>query len=172
MGYVTVGDKIDPNDWRENPHRSAEQIAADVMAHLPPCAPNDQRCGNIILLHDGGGYRRETVRALLMIIEGARARGFEIVPVYQLLGKTRADVMPPVPTNERWAARLNWVGFWLFDVGITSITLIFFVGDLLMTGRLLSIGAFAIYDRVRSRVYGRSEERRVGKECRARRAGV
>src|SRR5437868_6846772 len=62
--------------------------------------------------------------------------------------------MPAVPTNERWAALLNWVGFWLFDVGITSITLIFFVGDLLMTGRLLSIGAFAIYDRVRSRVYG------------------
>ena len=154
MGYVTVGDKIDPNDWRENPHRSVEQIAADVMDHLPPCALNDQRCGNIILLHDGGGNRRETVRALPMIIEGARARGFEIVPVYQLLGKTRADVMPPVPINERWAARLNWVGFWLFDVGITSITLIFFVGDLLMTGRLLSIGAFAIYDRVRSHVYG------------------
>src|SRR5207237_8216953 len=60
MGYVTVGDKIDPNDWRENPHRSAEQISADVMAHLPPCAPSDQRCGNILILHDGVGYRRAT----------------------------------------------------------------------------------------------------------------
>ena len=27
MGYITVGDKIDPNDWRDNPRRSAEQIA-------------------------------------------------------------------------------------------------------------------------------------------------
>jgi cellulose synthase/poly-beta-1,6-N-acetylglucosamine synthase-like glycosyltransferase/spore germination protein YaaH/peptidoglycan/xylan/chitin deacetylase (PgdA/CDA1 family) len=156
MGYITVGDKIDPSDWKGT--LSAQQIAADVMKHLPPCAPNDQKCGNIILLHDGGGNRRETVRALPMIIEGVRSRGFEIVPVYELLGKARADVMPPVPANERWAARLNWVGFWLFDVGITGIAWIFFVGDLLMTGRLLFIGAFAVFDRLRSHVYGTPAE--------------
>jgi cellulose synthase/poly-beta-1,6-N-acetylglucosamine synthase-like glycosyltransferase/peptidoglycan/xylan/chitin deacetylase (PgdA/CDA1 family)/spore germination protein YaaH len=155
MGYTTVGNKIDPNDWRENPHRSAEQISADVLAHLPPCAPNDQRCGNIILLHDGGGDRRETVRALPMMIDGIRARGYQIVPVYQLLGKTRADVMPPISSNERWAARLNFVGFWLFDFSIKAITWIFLIGDVLMTGRLLIIGAFAIYDRLRRRQYGR-----------------
>jgi peptidoglycan-N-acetylglucosamine deacetylase len=158
MGYTTVGNKIDPSDWRENPHRSAEQISADVLAHLPPCAPNDQRCGNIILLHDGGGDRRETVRALPMIIDGIRARGYQIVPVYRLLGKTRADVMPPVPANERWAARLNLVGFWLFDFSIKAIIWIFLIGDVLMTGRLLIIGAFAIYDRLRSRDYGREAD--------------
>ena len=38
LGYITVGDKIDPNDWRDNPRRSGEQIADDVIAHLPPCA--------------------------------------------------------------------------------------------------------------------------------------
>src|SRR5437899_10145799 len=158
MGYTTVGNKIDPSDWRENPHRSAEQISADVLAHLPPCAPNDQRCGNIILLHDGGGDRQETVRALPMIIVGIRARGYQIVPVYQLLGKTRADVMPPLPANERWAARLNFVGFWLFDFSIKAITWIFLIGDVLMTGRLLIIGAFAIYDRLRRRRYGREAD--------------
>src|SRR5205814_2373281 len=154
MGYTTIGNKIDPSDWRENPHRSAEQMSADVLAHLPPCAPNDQRCGNIILLHDGGGERRETVRALQMIIDGIRARGYQIVPVYQLLGNTRADVMPPLPANERWAARLNFVGFWLFDFTIKAITWIFLIGDVLMTGRLLIIGAFAIFDRLRRRQYG------------------
>src|SRR2546430_8325995 len=158
MGSTKVGKKIDPSDWRENPHRSAEQISADVLAHLPPCAPNDQRCGNIILLHDGGGDRQETVRALPMIIDGIRARGYQIVPVYQLLGKTRADVMPPLPANERWAARLNFVGFWLFDFSIKAITWIFLIGDVLMTGRLLIIGAFAIYDRLRRRRYGREAD--------------
>ena len=68
----------------------------------------DQLCGNIVLLHDGGGDRRETVRALPMIIDGLRARGMRSFPFYQLLGKTRADVMPPIPNNERWAAWLNW----------------------------------------------------------------
>jgi len=148
MGYITVGNRIDPNDWRENPHRSAEQITAAVMQDLPPCSGNDQLCGNIVLLHDGGGDRRETVRALPMIIEGLRARGYEIVPVYQLLGKTKADVMPPIPGNERWAAWLNWIGFWLWGVGMASITWIFFLGDLLMTSRLLLVGALAVYDRL------------------------
>ena len=154
LGYITVGDKIDPNDWRDNPRRSAAEISADVLAHLPPCAPNDQRCGNIVLLHDGGGNRAETVKALPSIIEGARAKGFEIVPVYQLLGKTKADVMPPLKSNERWAAHLNFVGFWLFDMGIKGITLIFFLGDLLMTARLLWVGVFAVYDRISHRTFG------------------
>jgi peptidoglycan-N-acetylglucosamine deacetylase len=154
LGYITVGDKVDPNDWRDNPRRSAAEITTDVLSHLPPCAPNDQRCGNIILLHDGGGNRAETVQALPLIIEGALARGFQIVPVYQLLGKTKADVMPPLASNERWAARLNFVAFWLFVVGMGAITVIFFVGDLLMTARLLWVGLFALYDRFSSRTFG------------------
>ena len=64
LGYITIGNKIDPNDWSDNPATRAEQIAADVLDHLPPCEPNDQRCGNIILLHDGGGDRARTVQAL------------------------------------------------------------------------------------------------------------
>jgi peptidoglycan-N-acetylglucosamine deacetylase len=158
MGYITVGNKIDPHDWQSNPRLSAEQITRDVLNHLPPCAPNDQRCGNIILLHDGGGNRSETVRALPMIIEGVRARGFQIVPVYQLIGKTKADVMPLIPANQRWAARLNGVVFWMFDVTIKGISWIFFVGDLLMTGRLLFVGIFAIYDRFRRQGYGTPAE--------------
>ena len=152
MGYITIGNRIDPNDWRGN--RSAEQIRDAVLKDLPPCNANDQLCGNIILLHDGGGDRRETVRALPLIIDALRARGYQIVPVYQLLGKNKADVMPPLPANERWAARLNLVGFWLFDAGIKTITWIFFLGDLLMTARLLMVGALAVYDRLRSYALG------------------
>ena len=62
MGYITVGDKIDPHDWQDPSGRG--RSPQDVMAHLPPCDPDDQRCGNIVLLHDGGGNRAETVRAL------------------------------------------------------------------------------------------------------------
>jgi len=151
LGYTTVGNRIDPNDWQQTPHRSADEIANDVIAHLPPCKWNDPFCGNIILLHDGGGNREQTVLALPKIIESARAKGIEIVPVHELMGKTLADVMPPIPADQRWAARLTWFGFWLFDVGIKTITWIFFVGDLLMTGRLLFVGAAAIFDRFRKR---------------------
>ena len=161
MGFITVGNKIDPNDWQDNPRRTAKQISDDVLAHLPPCAPNDIRCGNIILLHDGGGDRRQTVLALPTIIEGIRARGYSVVPLYELLGRAKADVMPPLPTNERWAARLNWVGFWMFDAGSKGITWIFFIGDLLMTGRLLFVGILALYDRVRQHHYGTAAEEKA-----------
>ncbi len=158
LGYVTIGNKIDTRDWNDEPALTPQQIAAGVLDHLPPCRPNDTQCGNIILMHDGGGNRARTVEALPLIIDGARARGFEFVPVYKLMGKTKADVMPPLPTNEYWSARLNWIGFWLFSATMMGITIIFFLGDILMTGRLISVGVLALYDRLRSHVYGSPEQ--------------
>ncbi len=155
MGYITIGNKLDTKDWKDEPALTPQQIAAEVLDHLPPCQPNDQmRCGNIILMHDGGGNRERTVQALPLIIDGARARGFEFVPVYKLMGKAKADVMPPLPPNEYWSARLNWIGFWLFSATMAAIVSIFFLGDILMTGRLVSVGVLAIYDRLRAHVYG------------------
>jgi cellulose synthase/poly-beta-1,6-N-acetylglucosamine synthase-like glycosyltransferase/peptidoglycan/xylan/chitin deacetylase (PgdA/CDA1 family) len=154
MGYIIIGDKIDPNDWRDDPHPTADQIADRVITHLPPCGVDARFCGSIILLHDGGGNRGQTVAALPRIIEGIRAKGLEIVPLYELLGKTKADIMPPVPSNKRWAARIDWIGFWLWDACSQGITWIFFLGDLLMTGRLLFVGTFAVFDRLRQQQYG------------------
>ena len=155
MGYITVGNRIDPNDWSDSPRHSAEQISSYVLSHLPPCRQENLRCGNIVLLHDGGGDRSETVRALPMIIDGIRARGYEVAPIYELLGKTQADVMSPLPRGERWAARLDRFGFWIFDAGVVGITWIFLLGDLLMTGRLIFIGAAAVYDRLHEKIFGK-----------------
>ncbi len=151
LGYIAVGEKIDPNDWRDNPRRSGPEIAADVLANLPPCAPSNLRCGNIILLHDGGGDRSQTVVALSMILDGLKERGYQVVPVSDLMGKTRADVMPPITTNERWAAWIDSLNFSLFGLVQSFIIFVFFVGDVLMTGRLVMVGVLAIYDRVRRR---------------------
>src|SRR4029077_9970577 len=79
-------------------------------------------------------------------------------PVYELIGKTRADVMAPLPAGELWAARLDRFGFFLFDAGIVSITWIFLVGDWLMTGRLIFIGAAAVYDRRHEKIFGKPAE--------------
>jgi len=50
---------------------TADRIAGKILLSIAP--------GGIVLLHDGGGNRSETVRALPRIIEGARARGFRFV---------------------------------------------------------------------------------------------
>jgi cellulose synthase/poly-beta-1,6-N-acetylglucosamine synthase-like glycosyltransferase/peptidoglycan/xylan/chitin deacetylase (PgdA/CDA1 family)/spore germination protein YaaH len=139
-GYITVGDKIDPNDWREQPPRDPEEITSEVMAQLDR--------GNIILLHDGGGDRGPTVKALPLIIKGLRDRGYEVVPVSTLLGKTRAEVMPPVPADERITARVDRLVFWAAAFLNSTIVLIFFMGDFLMSGRMLLVGGSAIFDRL------------------------
>ncbi|HVH89420.1 MAG TPA: glycosyltransferase, partial [Terriglobales bacterium] len=143
MGYITVGDKIDPNDWEMNPRPPATQIAQRVFDQLG-------RGGSIILLHDGGGDRSETVKAMPLIIDGLRSRGYEIVPVSELIGQTRTQVMPPLTTTrELWAARVDNLAFWMFSLVLIGIQIIFFLGDILMTGRLLVIGALATIDRIR-----------------------
>jgi cellulose synthase/poly-beta-1,6-N-acetylglucosamine synthase-like glycosyltransferase/peptidoglycan/xylan/chitin deacetylase (PgdA/CDA1 family)/spore germination protein YaaH len=141
MGYITVGDKIDPDDWRDDPRPSPEQITKSVMDQLGH--------GSIILLHDGGGNRANTVKALPMIIEALHARGYQIVSVHELLGKSYADVMPPISRNERMWAMVDSAGFLIFGAVNTFIVFVFFVGDILMSGRLVLVGAAAIFDRLR-----------------------
>ncbi|MFX4933458.1 hypothetical protein ABTB90_19215, partial [Acinetobacter baumannii] len=50
-----------------------------------------------ILLHDAGGNRSATVAALPRIIEYFQKEGYQFVTVADLMGKTRDEVMPPVP---------------------------------------------------------------------------
>ncbi len=152
-GYITVGSKIDPNDWRKG--ESADSIVSAVMqqAQMEATKGCETRaplyCGNIILLHDGGGDRTATIKALPAIIEGLRARGFKIVSVEELLGKTRAEVMPLLPPNQVLAARLQGYVFTAFSWLTEFVVLVFFIGDILMSGRLLGIGALATFDRLR-----------------------
>src|SRR6202021_1718301 len=54
-----------------------------------------------------------------------------------------------------WGARPAPLGVWLFEAGIVFITWIFFVGDLLMTGRLIFIGTAAVYDRLHEKIFGK-----------------
>ncbi|HEY7414225.1 MAG TPA: polysaccharide deacetylase family protein [Ktedonobacteraceae bacterium] len=63
-----------PRDW-EMP--GASVIASRVLSNTLD--------GSIILLHDGGGDRSQTVAALPPIIQGLQARGLRLVTVPQLL---------------------------------------------------------------------------------------
>lgn len=65
---------VDTEDW-QRPGTNAIIRAALIRA-------GD---GGIILMHDGGGNRLQTVAALPYIIEGLRQRGYELVTVPQLL---------------------------------------------------------------------------------------
>ena len=57
------------------------------------------RPGAVILMHDGGGDRSETVAALPRIIERLRQRGYKLVTVPELLRDDPPPVGQPPPTS-------------------------------------------------------------------------
>ncbi len=55
--------------------------------------------GAIILMHDAGGTRTQTIEALPLIIKGLRRKGYNIVPVPQLLLDDPPPAGQPMPTS-------------------------------------------------------------------------
>ena len=151
LGYVTIGNKIDTNDWDEHPRKSPKEITDSVFEQIALMETHPWNKGSIILLHDGGGNRAPTVAALPVLIEALRAKGYEIVPVSELMGKTSVEVMPALTGKQRWLARVDAVAFFLSAFFNHFVIAVFFVGDILMSARLIIIGLFATIDRFRKR---------------------
>jgi peptidoglycan/xylan/chitin deacetylase (PgdA/CDA1 family) len=75
MGFITIEWDVDPRDWAR-PGTGA--IYANVVGH----AHN----GSIVLQHDGGGDRSQTLAALPGEIHTLRSRGYQFVTIPDLLG--------------------------------------------------------------------------------------
>ncbi|MCE7884605.1 MAG: polysaccharide deacetylase family protein [Actinobacteria bacterium ATB1] len=69
LGLSTIMWQVDTNDWRKP---GAGRIATTAGGAAG---------GQIVLMHDGGGDRSQTVAALPGIIESIRSRGLRIVPI-------------------------------------------------------------------------------------------
>ncbi len=83
-GYDLVFSTYDTEDWTRPGVRS---IVANAM---PPT-----RQGGIVLMHDAGGRRDETIKALAQIIRKLRARGFQLVDLSTYMGVARAAIELP-----------------------------------------------------------------------------
>ncbi len=91
LGYLTVAESIDPDDW-ERP--GADALVERVKRQRPGG-------GSIILLHDGGGDRSQTVEALPRIIDYLRSRGDTFVDLSDMIGLPRDTVMPPLREQDQ-----------------------------------------------------------------------
>ncbi len=132
-GYVSVGLHVDPGDWK----RPGVQAIIDATIARVTNAPatcddsSDADCSrNVILLHDAGGNRAQTVAALPVIIDRLRAMGYRFVPVSTLAGISRDQAMPVISSSDQLAARADLALFitlgglvvalhWLFGIAIT-----------------------------------------------------
>ena len=103
MNYLVVLENIDPQDWA--------RPGADVILER---IKQQRRDGSIILLHDAGGDRSQTIAALPQIIDWLRVRGDTIVPLSTLLGSSHDAVMPPVGNGQRLPRFVSSAGFRVF----------------------------------------------------------
>ncbi|PYI47757.1 MAG: hypothetical protein DMF10_05805 [Verrucomicrobia bacterium] len=124
LNYLVVLENIDPQDWAKP--------GADIILQRIKQQRHD---GSVILLHDAGGDRSQTVEALPRILDWLHTRGDTIVPLSTLLGTTRDAVMPSVQGNAQSLTRLvSSTGFrvyhsieqflWAFMIVATALVVI------------------------------------------------
>lgn len=144
LGYITVTEDIDPEDW------SRPGVAA-MVANLKR---DLRQGGNVLLLHDAGGDRRQTVEALPGIIDYLRVRGNTIMPLPALLGVAREQMMPAVAPDQQVMTRVVSKGgfrvmhavsqfFWAFMVVATALVVL----------RTLTVAGLAIRSRRRGEAF-------------------
>jgi len=148
-GYTIIGSKLDTNDWNEHPRKTPAEITDSILEQLETMKTKPQFHGSVILLHDGGGDRSATIAALPVLIDALRAHGYSIVQVSSLLGKTTDEVMPKLTFEQYLRAVPDSVAFSGLAFFGKFLVYVFFVGDVLMSARLLLIGILAVIDRLR-----------------------
>ena len=129
LNYLVVLENIDPQDWA--------RPGADVIVQR---IKQQRRDGSIILLHDAGGDRSQTVEALPRILDWLKVRGDSVVPLSALLGATRDAVMPPLQQHNQSLTRIvSSLGFRVYH-GIEEFLWAFMiVATALVVGRTLIV---------------------------------
>ena len=152
--YFAIGMQIDPKDWKnpDSEYIVRQTVSLAEQLAVKPAEPGKEGVkGNVVLLHDSGGDRSQTVKALPLLIAALRERGFELVTVSDLMGKSRDDVMPPVSSDLWWQTWAGRAAFGTINFGITAVHILFLIGIVLGIGRLLFIGTLAVIEHWRER---------------------
>jgi cellulose synthase/poly-beta-1,6-N-acetylglucosamine synthase-like glycosyltransferase/peptidoglycan/xylan/chitin deacetylase (PgdA/CDA1 family) len=129
-GQLVVLSDVDSRDW------SLPGAAAIAARSVPP----DGR-GGVVLLHDGGGDRAQTVEALDLLIPDLRARGYRFTTVTEGLGLAPANQPADAADTATATALLAVVAIATVGVGILQWLLL--VGAVLVLLRLAVVTVLA-----------------------------
>jgi cellulose synthase/poly-beta-1,6-N-acetylglucosamine synthase-like glycosyltransferase/peptidoglycan/xylan/chitin deacetylase (PgdA/CDA1 family)/spore germination protein YaaH len=138
-GYTVVGLHVDPGDWQRP---GVDRIVEATLAQADGATADHS--ANVVLLHDGGGDRAQTVAALPRIIDGLRARGYRFVSVADLAGLKAAQVMPPVAGSDLAAVRADVAIFAVLAALAAALKWLFFFAIALGMARAVAMAALAL----------------------------
>ena len=130
-GYVTALVDVDSGDWARP---GVEGITAAVL----PAAS----AGGIVLMHDAGGDRSETVAALDRIIPQMLGRGVTFTTVTRAVGLPAADV--PASAAQGALGRVMLAAVATARIAIDALEICLIVGGTLVLLRLLLMSGAAI----------------------------
>jgi cellulose synthase/poly-beta-1,6-N-acetylglucosamine synthase-like glycosyltransferase/peptidoglycan/xylan/chitin deacetylase (PgdA/CDA1 family)/spore germination protein YaaH len=139
LGYATVAETIDPRDWE--PGITSDGIVNEIQ--------NEIDNGHIILLHDAGGNRASTVAALPRVIDRYLKAGYRFIQVSELIGKSRAEVMPKPSLDEMRLARIEGHAFGFKAGFLQFLGLLFLAAIYLTVARSAIFGALAVLQKRR-----------------------
>jgi cellulose synthase/poly-beta-1,6-N-acetylglucosamine synthase-like glycosyltransferase/peptidoglycan/xylan/chitin deacetylase (PgdA/CDA1 family)/spore germination protein YaaH len=138
MGYISVGFKIDPSDFDKSDGTEIARRVVDAVR---------KNQGQIVLLHDAGGDRNQTVKALPLLIDQLRGLGYELVTVSNLMERSRDEVMPPLTGEKKVQAVINRQAFRLMHYASKVLSWLFFAATVLGVGRLAFVAILAVVDK-------------------------
>jgi cellulose synthase/poly-beta-1,6-N-acetylglucosamine synthase-like glycosyltransferase/peptidoglycan/xylan/chitin deacetylase (PgdA/CDA1 family) len=110
LGYITVLDSLDSEDWRR----------PGVPEIIEGATPRGGR-GAIVLMHDSGGDRSQTVRALGRYLPAMQERGFRFVNLTEALGAPSAHTA--VIGTDLWKGKA-WVAAVALSDNITDVLVV------------------------------------------------
>ena len=128
--YVMVFTDLDTEDW-------ARPGVAKIVAAGTPAG----RQGAVVMLHDSGGDRAQTVRALDILLTRLSAQGYRFTTISQAIRLPPADVRASRTDRLTGTALIYAQRFagWL----VAALTFLFGVAGVLTTLRLLALLIFA-----------------------------
>ncbi len=148
-GYISVGLHVDPGDWKRP---GVQQIidatiaqVTDPNAKCDAINPDPQCSRNIVLLHDAGGDRSETVAALPTIIDQLRAKGYTFVPVSTLAGIPKDVAMPQLSASDQAAAATDLFIFGALGAIVIALGWLFFIAITVGIARAVILSALALF---------------------------
>ena len=146
-GYISVGLHVDSEDWqRPGPQAIFDNVVTGVEKGESGCSGGDDaECShNIVLLHDSGGDRAQTIAALPAIIDTLRGRGFTFVPVSELAGLSRDAAMPKLSPSDALAAKADLLVFEGLGWGVEALHILFAAAIILGILRALTLSGLAL----------------------------
>lgn len=134
LGYLIAGANIDSGDW-EKP--GVDQIIQHVLSQL---GPNN----HVIVMHDAGGDRSQTVEALAKLIPLLRSQGYVFTSFDQAVQVNKDVLMPKLDPKEWLFIEATLIFSALKTYSWLLIVYLFFFTTIIAILRILFLGTMVL----------------------------